>query len=187
MGVGPSGDINPVCRFVDSDQHSLGNIKTGIDREKQSDFLTRGNINSKSRLPYVLGASAVRGRLSSPEAFVRYGDTGHPEPSLLRLDLASWTDTCLQIYGAISAQNPEFPGEIRRKESLTPNTFAPLTARHAVWKRWPEDVVALQTPVQHGRTSRWDARSRFRPDGKWIQPAALTGLCQPVGRDMPDC
>ena len=38
LGVGPSGDIAPCHRFVDSDQHALGHISTGIDREKQADF-----------------------------------------------------------------------------------------------------------------------------------------------------
>jgi len=47
MGVGPSGDIAPCHRFVDSDTHSLGHISIGIDRAKQKDFLTRGHINSK--------------------------------------------------------------------------------------------------------------------------------------------
>ncbi len=63
MGVGPSGDIAPCHRFVDSDTHSLGNVSTGIDRQKQSDFLNRGHINGKVRLPHLLGASALRGRL----------------------------------------------------------------------------------------------------------------------------
>ena len=38
MGVGPSGDIAPCHRFVDSDEHALGHISTGIDRKSRPIF-----------------------------------------------------------------------------------------------------------------------------------------------------
>ena len=47
MAVGPSGDIAPCHRFVDSDEHALGHVATGIDRAKQEDFLNRGHIGAK--------------------------------------------------------------------------------------------------------------------------------------------
>src|SRR6202167_5219632 len=47
LGVGPSGDIAPCHRFVDSDAHALGHISTGIDKAKQTDFLRRGHMASK--------------------------------------------------------------------------------------------------------------------------------------------
>src|SRR6202161_3241828 len=47
IGVGPSGDLAPCHRFVDSDTHSMGNVSTGIDKQKQNDFLARGHIGSK--------------------------------------------------------------------------------------------------------------------------------------------
>jgi uncharacterized protein len=106
MGVGPSGDIAPCHRFVDSDTHSLGHISTGIDREKQQDFLTRGHINSKYDCHTCWARPLCAGGCHH-EAFVRYGDTGHP--NLHYCDwIRNWTDTCLRIYGAISTHNPEF-------------------------------------------------------------------------------
>src|SRR5581483_2555722 len=47
LGVGPSGDIAPCHRFVDSDRHRLGHITTGLDRDRQADFLERGHIERK--------------------------------------------------------------------------------------------------------------------------------------------
>ncbi len=38
MGVGPSGDIAPCHRFVDSDEHALGHISTGIDVKNKVNF-----------------------------------------------------------------------------------------------------------------------------------------------------
>jgi uncharacterized protein len=106
VGVGPSGDIAPCHRFVDSDTHALGHISTGIDREKQKDFLQRGHINSKYDCHTCWARPLCAGGCHH-EAYVRYGDTGHP--NLHYCDwIRDWTDTCLQIYGAISAYNPEF-------------------------------------------------------------------------------
>ncbi len=106
VGVGPSGDIAPCHRFVDSDQHALGHISTGLDREKQSQFLNRGHIDSKYDCQTCWARPLCAGGCHH-EAFVRYGDTGHP--NLHYCDwIRDWTDTCLHIYGALSAQNPGF-------------------------------------------------------------------------------
>jgi uncharacterized protein len=106
VGVGPSGDIAPCHRFVDSDQHVLGNVTTGIDKEKQSEFLTRGNIDTKYDCHECWARPLCAGGCHH-EAFVRYGDTGHA--NLHYCDwIRGWTDKCLQVYGAIAAQNPSF-------------------------------------------------------------------------------
>jgi uncharacterized protein len=106
VGVGPSGDIAPCHRFVDSDQHVLGNVTTGIDKEKQSDFLTRGNIDTKYDCHECWARPLCAGGCHH-ESFVRYGDTGHA--NLHYCDwIRGWTDKCLQVYGAIAAQNPSF-------------------------------------------------------------------------------
>lgn len=106
LGVGPSGDIAPCHRFVDSDQHALGNIASGIDKAKQADFLSRGHIDSKYDCHTCWARPLCAGGCHH-EAFVRYGDTGHP--NLHYCDwIRDWTDTCLKIYGAIAAGNPGF-------------------------------------------------------------------------------
>lgn len=106
LGVGPSGDIAPCHRFVDSDAHALGHISTGVDRAKQTDFLNRGHIQSKYDCHTCWARPLCAGGCHH-EAFVRYGDTGHP--NLHYCDwIRDWTDTCLRIYGAIAAKNPGF-------------------------------------------------------------------------------
>jgi len=106
LGVGPSGDIAPCHRFVDSDAHALGHISTGIDKAKQSDFLNRGHIDSKYDCHTCWARPLCAGGCHH-EAFVRYGDTGHP--NLHYCDwIRDWTDTCLRIYGAIAAKNPAY-------------------------------------------------------------------------------
>jgi len=117
LGVGPSGDIAPCHRFVDSDTHSLGNIKTGgVDREKQADFLNRGHINNKYDCHTCWARPLCAGGCHH-EAFVRYGDTGHP--NLHYCDwIRDWTDTCLRIYGTVSALNPGFLQHFAERKAL---------------------------------------------------------------------
>jgi uncharacterized protein len=106
LGVGPSGDIAPCHRFVDSDAHSLGNIATGLDKAKQTEFLRKGNIGAKYDCHSCWARPLCAGGCHH-EAFVRYGDTGHP--NLHYCDwIRDWTETCLKIYGAIAAKNPAF-------------------------------------------------------------------------------
>jgi uncharacterized protein len=116
MGVGPSGDIAPCHRFVDSDTHSLGHISRGIDREKQADFLNRGHIGAKYACHECWARPLCAGGCHH-EAFVRYGDTGHP--NLHYCDwIRGWTDTCLHIYGALSVHNPEFLEKFAERKAL---------------------------------------------------------------------
>lgn len=106
VGVGPSGDIAPCHRFVDSDVHKLGHVSTGMDKQKQSEFLNRGNIHSKYECQTCWARPLCAGGCHH-EAYVRYGDTGHP--NLHYCDwIRGWTNTCLQIYGTIAEQNPSF-------------------------------------------------------------------------------
>jgi uncharacterized protein len=106
LGVGPSGDLAPCHRFVDSDRHRLGHISTGIDRSVQAAFLDQGHIDRKTDC-HTCWARPVCSGGCYHEAYVRYGATGHP--NLHYCDwIRSWTDTCLQIYGEIAARNPGF-------------------------------------------------------------------------------
>ena len=116
LGVGPSGDIAPCHRFVDSDVHALGHISTGVDREKQGEFLRRGHIGAKYECHTCWARPLCAGGCHH-EAFVHYGNTGHP--NLHYCDwIRGWTDTCLRIYGAISAQNPEFLEQFAERKAL---------------------------------------------------------------------
>ena len=81
-----------------------------LDRDrssaKQNDFLSRGHIQVKTDCRTCWARPVCAGGCHH-EAYVRYGDTGHP--NLHYCDwIRGWTDTCLEIYGAIAAQNPDF-------------------------------------------------------------------------------
>ncbi len=106
LGVGPSGDIAPCHRFVDSDTHKLGHVKTGLDHDKRKAFLDRGHIASKTECHTCWARPLCAGGCHH-EAYVRYGDTGHP--NLHYCDwIRGWTDVCLGIYGTLAARNPKY-------------------------------------------------------------------------------
>lgn len=106
IGVGPSGDLAPCHRFVDSDQHAVGNVFSGLDKKKQSAFLDRGNIQTKLACHTCWARPLCAGGCHH-EAFVRYGDTGHPNLHYCTW-IRGWTHTCLEIYGVLAEKNPSF-------------------------------------------------------------------------------
>ncbi len=106
LGVSPSGDIALCHRFVDSPEHVLGNIQTGLDEEKRDEFARKTHLSNKADCHTCW----VRGLCSGGcyhEAQVRYGDIGHA--NLHYCDwIRGWIMTCLETYVEISERNPAF-------------------------------------------------------------------------------
>lgn len=116
LGVAPSGDIAPCHRFVDSDQHKLGNLSTGVDRKVQADFLERGHIERKPEC-HTCWARPVCSGGCYHEAHVRYGDTGHA--NLHYCDwIRGWTHVALEVYGEIAAKNPKFLDRFDERKAI---------------------------------------------------------------------
>ena len=116
VGVGPSGDIAPCHRFVDSDTHKLGHISTGIDRAAQADFIARRHLSRKIEC-HTCWARPVCSGGCYHEAYDRYGDTGHA--NLHYCDwIRGWTDVCLRVYGEIAARNPEYLRHFEERKEI---------------------------------------------------------------------
>ncbi len=117
VGVGPSGDIAPCHRFVDSDEHALGNVlEGGLDKAKQKVFLDKGHIGAKFDCHSCFARPLCAGGCHH-EAFVRYGDTGHPNLHFCDW-IRGWTDLCLNIYGEIAVKNPSFLEQFDSRKPL---------------------------------------------------------------------
>ncbi len=115
LGVGPSGDISPCHRFVDSDEHKLGHVSEGLDPAKQKEFLSTGHINTKYDCHSCWARPVCAGGCYH-EAFVRYGETGHA--NLHYCDwIRGWTDLCLRIYGEIATHNPGFLNHFEQRKA----------------------------------------------------------------------
>jgi uncharacterized protein len=109
MGVATDGDVALCHRFAGSDQHKLGSVYTGVDREKQDDYLTRHHIANKTDCATCWARPLCAGGCYH-EAHTRYGSTEQPNLHYCNW-IRSWTDTCLQVYGTLAEKKPEFLGQ----------------------------------------------------------------------------
>lgn len=115
LGVSPGGDIALCHRFVDSPDHKLGHIRTGIDVEKRSEFNRRTHISTKAECHSCFARSLCSGGCYH-EAQVRYNDIGHA--NLHYCDwIRGWIDVCLQSYAEISEENPSFFDRFEERKS----------------------------------------------------------------------
>src|SRR5437867_3615017 len=106
LGVSTDGDVALCHRFAGSDEHKLGTVSDGVDRNAQVDFLQKNHIGDKTDCSKCWARPLCSG-CCYPEAYVLYGVTTHPNLHYCEW-IRGWTDTCLQIYGEISQRNPRF-------------------------------------------------------------------------------
>jgi uncharacterized protein len=109
MGVATDGDVALCHRFAGSDQHKLGSVYDGVDRERQDDYLTRHHIANKTDCATCWARPLCAGGCYH-EAHTRYGSTEQPNLHYCNW-IRSWTDTCLQVYGTLAEKKPEFLGQ----------------------------------------------------------------------------
>jgi uncharacterized protein len=106
LGVSTSGDVALCHRFAGSDDHKLGDVRSGIDRAAQSSFLESHHVSGKPDCQSCWARPLCAGGCYH-EAHTRYGTTEHA--NLHYCDwIRGWTDTCLRIYGEIAEKNPAF-------------------------------------------------------------------------------
>lgn len=106
MGVATDGDVALCHRFAGSDEHSIGSVEHGLDRQRQFEFLGKHHVANKTDCSRCWARPLCAGGCYH-EAHVRHGDTG--KANLHYCDwIRSWTDTCLKVYGEIAVRNPAF-------------------------------------------------------------------------------
>ena len=106
LGVATDGDVGLCHRFAGSEEHQLGSVSQGIDRQRQLDFLKKNHIASKTDC-HVCWARPLCSGGCYHEAHTRYGTTAAPNLHFCEW-VRSWTDTCLRIYGELSVRNPAY-------------------------------------------------------------------------------
>lgn len=106
MGVATDGDVALCHRFAGSDQHKLGTVFDGVDHSRQDDYLRRHHIDNKTDCSVCWARSLCAGGCYH-EAHTRYGSTEHANLHYCEW-IRSWSHTCLEIYGTLAAQRPEF-------------------------------------------------------------------------------
>jgi uncharacterized protein len=106
MGVATGGDVALCHRFAGSDEHRLGSVEEGIDREAQTAFLERHHLAHKTDCQACWARPLCSGGCYH-EAHTRYGASTHA--NLHYCDwIREWTDICLRIYGELAERNAPF-------------------------------------------------------------------------------
>lgn len=106
MGVATDGDVALCHRFAGSEEHTIGSVREGVDREKQGRFLLDHHIAAKTDC-HTCWARPICSGGCYHEAHVRYGTSSHPNLHYCTW-VRSWTHTCLEIYGALAERNAAF-------------------------------------------------------------------------------
>jgi uncharacterized protein len=106
MGVATDGNVALCHRFAGSEEHTIGSVRGGIDREKQERFLVDHHIAAKTDC-HTCWARPICSGGCYHEAHVRYGTSRHPNLHYCTW-VRGWTHTCLEIYGALAEKNPKF-------------------------------------------------------------------------------
>lgn len=106
MGVATDGEVALCHRFAGSEEHTIGSVSGGVDREKQGKFLVDHHIASKTDC-HTCWARPICSGGCYHEAHVRYGSSSHANLHYCTW-VRSWTHTCLEIYGTLAEKNPKF-------------------------------------------------------------------------------
>jgi uncharacterized protein len=114
MGVATDGEVGLCHRFAGSDDHRLGSVRDGIDREAQRAFLDAHHVDRKTDCQTCWARPLCAGGCYH-EAHTRHGSTERPNLHYCEW-IRGWTDTCLRIYGEIAEKNPSF---LRQFEGAT--------------------------------------------------------------------
>lgn len=111
VGVATGGDVALCHRFAGSDEHKLGTVAEGIDRNAQQAFLERHHLARKTECHTCWARPLCSGGCYH-EAHTRYGTSAHPNLHYCEW-IRGWTDVCLRVYGELAERNP---GYLRRFE-----------------------------------------------------------------------
>src|SRR3954469_24074863 len=106
LGVATDGDVALCHRFAGSDSHKLGTVFDGVDRSHQEEFLSKHHIDLKTDCSKCWAHPLCAGGCYH-EAHTRYGSTEQPNLHYCEW-IRAWTNTCLEVYGTLAEQRPEF-------------------------------------------------------------------------------
>ncbi|MBL8803505.1 MAG: quinohemoprotein amine dehydrogenase maturation protein [Planctomycetes bacterium] len=116
VGVSTEGQISPCHRFVESDAHVMGDVKTGIDEKLRAEFLHAGHVAQKIPCHSCFARPHCAGGCYH-EAHVRYGDAG--SPNLHACDwIRAWTALGLDCYARIWLANPGYLDRFEERPKL---------------------------------------------------------------------
>ena len=106
LGVGASGDLHLCHRFLESSEHRMGNVREGLDVEKQSEFLRHAHLSNKSGCQTCWVRHICSGGCHH-EAYTRHGRMYEANSHYCEW-IRTWINLGLECYVEIMDKNPGF-------------------------------------------------------------------------------
>lgn len=115
LGVSTDGDVALCHRFAGSNDHKLGSVSGGIDRQAQARFLEDSHVAEKTDCSRCWARPICAGGCYH-EAYTRYGDARRPNLHYCEW-IRGWTHACLEIYGELALKRPGFFARLSERVS----------------------------------------------------------------------
>ena len=106
LGVGSTGKLYLCHRFLESDEHQVGTLATGVDRARQAEFMAATHLSAKPPCQICWVRNICSGGCHH-EGYKRYGTLGHA--TIHRCEwIRAWINMGLHAYVEIMEKSPAF-------------------------------------------------------------------------------
>ncbi len=112
LGVGSTGNLYLCHRFLESDEHQVGTLASGVDRERQAEFMAVTHLSAKPPCQICWVRNICSGGCHH-EGYKRYGTLGHATTHRCEW-IRAWTNLGLHAYVEIMERNPAFLERIEK-------------------------------------------------------------------------
>ena len=112
LGVGSTGKLYLCHRFLESDEHQVGTLATGVDRAKQAEFMATTHLSAKPPCQICWVRNICSGGCHH-EGYKRYGTLGHATTHRCEW-IRAWTNMGLHAYVEIMERSPAFLERLER-------------------------------------------------------------------------
>ena len=106
LGVGSTGKLYLCHRFLESEEHQVGTLATGVDGAKQAEFMAATHLSAKPPCQVCWVRNICSGGCHH-EGYKRYGTLGHA--TIHRCEwIRAWINMGLHAYVEIMEKSPAF-------------------------------------------------------------------------------
>jgi uncharacterized protein len=115
LGVGSTGKLYLCHRFLESEEHQVGTLATGVDGAKQAEFMATTHLSAKEPCQVCWVRNICSGGCHH-EGYKRYGTLGHA--TIHRCEwIRAWINMGLHAYVEIMEKNPAFLDRLEKGDA----------------------------------------------------------------------
>ena len=134
LGVGSTGKLYLCHRFLESDEHQVGTLATGVDRARQAEFMAATHLSAKPPCQICWVRNICSGGCHH-EGYKRYGTLGHATTHRCEW-IRAWINMGLHAYVEIMGKEPSVSRSARERGCINAmDHIKPLNQRAGPWRR----------------------------------------------------